>query len=612
MKLYICLHEGCCRAVKGIRYHLRTHHPETYAAVADDLDDLLPCETDGPDFLPDYHHVRPCPTLPYLPAAWGRVCLHCHFALVESEGQTNKNRAKRARAHLRDAHPSLGVDRWHAYFASVRQPLQSFFHHMNKACVRYFPVGPPLPPGVGPLPFLAEDTGPDDSHTSRFNAFLDTPLPYDPQDDRHNLHPILRRYRFHRYLGSHDRNLIIALAASKVAEDEPESFALLAAIVRTTFQHVWRLASGHEANPGYSRTNMQWIWSFAQDDAVFKDGPPASAFLENIGIDTLGTNYAPTAARLLLVGLRVLRLKNDTSAAGAVALELLPEFPLNRACVVALTDLADLLQARLALSPSVNHEVNPQAMEVVVDALASLLQDSSDASDGTNPNPSLAFRFIALIAAQANDGFAPCSLLTPPTNHLITTCRAIVLWNSVHRPPPPGSGGPRRAGLQATSPQDQLLEAILHHRHHVVLDGRSSPFVFLHSFFNIAKVLAGNEAAFTPHVWTDGNKHTKFTANGVPFDTVEMATELRVMRDETRHLYISEVLRGYPYHELSLAGLVDDPRSVKPGYSFVTDPANKLRVHTQQALRFFESEPERQVPNREHHIPAVVTHCLFR
>lgn len=239
-------------------------------------------------------------------------------------------------------------------------------------------------------------------------------------------------------------------------------------------------------------------------------------------------------------------------------------------------------------------------MAVVVDALAGLLHDVRPSAPGLdNPNPTLAFRFIALLGAQSDGGFAPCSALTSPATHLITASRALVLWLSVHRPLPDEDSSVQ----VSSSAQDTLLVSLRQYRQHVVLDGHSSPFVFLHSFFNIAQVLSRNEESFTPHVWTDGSAQQKFTAHGHPFDIKRMAAVLQVEKDKVQMLYIEEVLRGLPMEDLAMEELVDDPSCLTPGYSFATDPTNNLEPYTDRAFRYFEgeSDPSRAVPDGECH-----------
>ena len=590
-------------------------HRVTYEALLPELSALLPLEESGlsPTFLPDYHHSRPVAAIPYLSMSPGLVCRLCHFATPTPPGTKPSNASRTARKHLKLFHPEAPTIDWRTHFLPGAQTLQTFYHAQYRQRVRYFPVTPPPLDGWDvPQPTVAD---PQDTNFAMFNAHVDAPLPYAPKDDLNNIHPILRQYGFHHYLAAFDRDLVISLASSKVREDEPAGYRLVIRLVKATLSHIHSLARDVSVNPGYSRTNMQWIWSFAPNQSVFGAAQPTEAFMENIRLVTLLENYAPTAARLLLVGLRHHRLLLDRSPAGPRARAMLPAFPLPREAIRRLSGLEALLAQRELLPPAEQDLVEDSAIAVVVDALAVLLHDTRTGSSDQNPNPTLVFRFMAMLGARQDGGFAPCSLLTPPTTHLITASRALVLWLSVHRPPShvSASGGP------AISPQDALLTSIRHHRQHVVLDGHSSPFVFLHSFFNIAKVLATDEEAFTPHVWTDGSLQQKFTADGRPFDVQRMGAVLRSEKNKIKTFYIQECLRGLPMEDIALDRLVDDPSCLTPGYSFATDPANNLRQYTDRALRFYENEaePDRAYPDRQFYslnrppCPTGLTNSIF-
>lgn len=596
--MYICLDPECSVIVTDVSHHLRTKHPALHDQVKAELDTLLPVSTtaEGPAFLPDFHHSRAPPTMPYLRTVQGRVCRSCHFALACLPGERSGSFAKRAQKHIGTCHPGVPLHPWEDSYLSGIQTLQTFHHPMNKKKARYFPVGPPLPLDWVERPLTDDE---NDANFTSFTEFLDAPLPYNPVDDLHNIHPVLRQYKFHHYLGDSDRRLIAKMASGTVLREEPPSFAIVSRLIKATFSHIAQLTRDTKLNPGTSRPNMQWIWSILPDASVFGDHQPTSAYLENIAVPTLLANYTPTVTRLVLIALRYLQLDLDTSAAAAAALELVPAFPLGTRGTAALKALVDLLERRSHLKPYEQDALSLEDMAIVMDVLQALLHDTRDASEGDNPNPPLVFRFIAMIAARADGSFAPCSLLTGPTTHLITATRGVVLWLATHRPPPSlWLTEPSGESVRATTSTDRLLASILHYRHHVVQSGRSTPFVFLHSFFNIATVLAKDEASFTPHVWTDGSRQSKFTADGAPFDTRSMAQNLKVLRDEVCVAY-GVVLRGFPLHDIPIEGLVDDPRSLKPGYSFVTDPANNLRSRTLEALRYFESEGERGVADRE-------------
>ena len=603
LNIHICLHEGCLRAVTAIAYHLRSCHREFYDKLTREQKELIPQAPSPPvsEFLPDFHHSRPPPELPYLATTLGVVCKRCHFALPSNSDQPASSRAKKASAHLRAHHDDLPTAPWQNHFSPVPQRLQTFFHPQRRNEHRYFPVGPPAPKGWIDVPSIYETDGDQDQNFAAFNEFLDTPIPYDAEDDLHNIHPLLRQYRLHHYLADFDRDLIHELANIKVTPDEPPAFALVGPLLKSTFLHIFKLSRKSTTSPGADHTNMQWLWSFAPNGSVFADGPPDSAFLDNVSCTTLLENYVPTIVRLVLVGLRCWHLQQDRSNAGIAARALLPPFFLTRIAVIRFGHLHKLLRERTHLPFQKEAEVDVPCMEVVINALRSLLQASDpDEDEGTDPNPPLVFRFLAMFAARRDGGFRPCSLLTPPTHHLITASRAVILWLAVHRPPPVDAhAGAFRDSPPRPSPQHALHASILHHRHHIVVDGRSTPFSFLHSFFNITRALALNEASFTPHVWTDGSKQSRFTADGVPFDTQKMAKNLRILRAEVRHLYMTEVLRGYPFQPIPLDDVVDDPRTLKPGYSFATDPVNDLRAKTQHAHRYLEAESERGHPQRE-------------
>ena len=602
LALFICLHPSCLRAITGLSYHIRLTHKDVYEGLSKKERQLIPKDppTPGPDFLPDYHHSRPPPELPYLTTVPGFVCKSCHFAAPNLEEQTAAHRAKTASLHLLAQHPDANPGQWQRYFSPVAHQLQTFYHPKRRGAHRYFPVGPPLPLGWSEAPCF-DGNADQDQNFAAFNEFLDTPVPYDAEDDLHNIHPILRQYRLHHYLNDYDRALIHEVVNTNITADEPVAFRILGPILKETFRHVFLLSRDTEASPGVNRTNMQWLWSFAPNGSVFADGPPDSAFLENISCTTLLENYVPTILRLVLVALRYWNLSLDHSAEGFAARRLLPRFPLTRQTAINLALLNTLLCERLCVPTVQQAEVDVRSMELVINVLRSLLQDATDDDDdGNNPNPPLVFRFMAMVASRRDGGFRPCSLLTPPTQHLITASRAVVLWLAVHRPPPVDPHvGVFRHLPSPPSPQHALHLSILHHRHHIVVDGRSSPFVFLHSFFNITRALAMGEAAFTPHVWTDGSQQSRFTADGVPFDTALMARNLRALRNDVRHLYKTVVLRGYPFNPIALDDVVDDPRTLKPGYSFATDPVNNFRVLTQQAHRYLETESDRGHKARE-------------
>lgn len=589
--------------------HLKNIHRETHDALLQELPDLLPIEGDprGQPFLPDFHHSRPIPAVPYLALSPGHVCRLCQFATAVPPGTKPSNASRTARRHLKTHHRGLSSTDWRAHFLPGTQTLQTYYHAQYRQRVRYFPVTPPPLSGWKVPPPTVTD--PLDTNFGLFNAHLDAPLPYSPKDDLNNIHPILRQYGFHHYLGAFDRTLVSTLCAGEVKETEPAGYRLVVRVVKATLAHVHSLARDAHVNPGYSRTNMQWIWSFSPNQSVFGTSQPAEAFMENIRLATLLENYAPTVSRLLLVGLRYQRLVQDRSPEGHAARLLLPEFPLHREALRNLAGLEALLAQRTTLPPDQQDLVDQQTMGIVVDALASLLHDVRTNSALQNPNPALVFRFIAMVGAQQDGGFAPCSRLTPPTTHLITASRALVLWLSFHRPP----SSTTITSSPTSSPQDALLVSIRHHRQHVVLDGHSSPFVFLHSFFNIAKVLARDEESFTPHVWTDGSLQQRFTAEGRPFDVQRMAAVLRSEKNKVKTFYVQEVLRGLPMEDIALDRLVDDPSCLTPGYSFVTDPANNLRQYTDRALRFFESEaePDRAYPDRTFYSLSWL-HCISR
>lgn len=590
LKLYICLHPDCQHAVGSLERHLRKFHPQTVSVVGTEFERILarlPEET-GPSFLPDFHHFRPAPSLPYLNTVLGVVCRHCHFATPLTPGTTAINQARAATRHLKFAHPTLTHQSWQEQYTSPPQPLQTFFHPQFRSQFRYFPVNPPLPPDWEG-PFLTSDFE-DDTNFAAFRAFTETPIPYQPEDDLHNIHPVLRQYPFHHYLRTFDRALIREIASSSLTQGDPPGYRLVSRLLKATFRHIYLLSFDTDTNPGATRPNMQWIWSFAPDASVFAEGEPERAFMEHIHLQTLLDNYVPTVARLLLVGLRHHRLKMDVTAAGVAALALLPPFPLNPTLSSALLEVEIMLSDRSRLPPQEQDIVDDDAMGALIDALAGLLHHAPTGSISDCPNPTLAFRFMAMIGAKADGSFAPCSDLTSPTTHLVTATRSLVLWLAVHRPPP--------SDEDFASHSDALLYSIRHHRRHIVLDGKSSPFVFLHSFFNIASVLAKDEESFTPHVWTDGSAQQRFTAHGRPFNIQQMAHVLRTEADAVRVMYTNEILRGLPFQTFSLSGLVDNPTSLVPGYSFATDPVNDLQQHSDRAVRFFESEPERNILHR--------------